>query len=282
MTAGTRNRNRTEWRLLLKQYRADLTDGRLEEVAKASSVSADALSRMGVGYCAAARCYTFPLRGGTGDLRGVALIDVAEPAKLRYLPGTRAGLFIPTDYRPIAYPFTVNGAPAEVAERLEHQVVKHNLVLLVLPTGPLGLARALDRGFRVVGFASLSAGIDQVKFLLGGPLGMSKAQPGQLVRQDVVVVAADPSMKHGPVGVPVWPGIETAVAVCEAVLPHVARLRFVVPRTNCRDWIEGPDPMGDIERAPVVTYEWIRRAKQRLAVKRELERRPIVGSCGGG
>jgi hypothetical protein len=250
MTTGGTNRSKAEWRQLLKQYSADLTDARLESLANAAGASAEALARMGAGYCAAARCYTFPLRGGTGDLRGVALIDLAEPAKLRYSPGTRSGLFIRTDYRPITYPFTENGTEPQVAERLEQQVAKHNLLLIVLPTGPLGLARAMDRGFRAVGFASLSAGIDQVKFLLGGPLGMNKARPGHAVRQDVVVVAADQSVKHGPTGMPVWPGIEAAVCVCAAVLPHVGRLRFVVPHADCRDWIDGPDPMDDIERAP--------------------------------
>ena len=82
--------------LMAERFRLDLTDDGREHIARSLGVTADALRRLGVGWCKNQQMTTWPMRDASGKIIGLRLRDPNTGAK-RSVQGSAAGLFFDAD-----------------------------------------------------------------------------------------------------------------------------------------------------------------------------------------
>jgi phage/plasmid primase-like uncharacterized protein len=82
--------------LTADRCRLDLKDGGRDHLARSLGVTADALRRLGVGWCASRCATTWPMRDASGKIIGLRLRDPNTGAK-RSVQGSAAGLFFDAD-----------------------------------------------------------------------------------------------------------------------------------------------------------------------------------------
>jgi hypothetical protein len=81
---------------MAERFRLDLTDDGREHIARSLGVTADALRRLGVGWCKNQQMTTWPMRDASGKIIGLRLRDPNTGAK-RSVQGSAAGLFFDAD-----------------------------------------------------------------------------------------------------------------------------------------------------------------------------------------
>ena len=125
--------------LTAERCRLDLTDDGREHLANSLGVTADALRRLGVGWCRQRCATTWPMRDASGEIIGIRLRDPNTGAK-RSVQGSAAGLF----YDPIRYANIESGARVWIAE------------------GASDTAALLSLGLDAIGIPSANSGGDQL------------------------------------------------------------------------------------------------------------------------
>lgn len=226
-----------EIELLVKQQRTAVNPKRLIRFADSLGVSVKSLVAYGIGWDGRSGCWAWPMYDGERKLCGIRLRR--ESGGKFCVPGSRNGLFIPSD-------FTFAEEP------------------LMLPEGPTDAGAARDMGFRAVGRPSCHQGADLLRTLL---------QQGPR-KQSVVVLAENDGPKWSA-GLPSYPGIEGALACCAEILPACGECRFLLPPEgvkDLRDW-KGSGATADAVLArmastPLVTPGWLHAAAARMERKK--------------
>ena len=200
----------SEVKALLKEFKLNLTSGRLSAASRELCIPEASLKAFGIGYSNnGTGAYTFPMYDGEGKPCGVRLR--ASNGKKLCVPGSRNGLFIPIGYEPSPIVDGVCNDPYPL--------------LLLLPEGPTDAAAAHALGFTAIGRPSNA----------GGSAQLAQRLASWSVRHDVVIVADHDEAKPRPDGTVWWPGIEGALDVCSKILAHCGKLRFVMPPDDAKD-----------------------------------------------
>lgn len=250
---------RTEIVALLKNHQTAVDPQKLDKFSKSIGISIRALKAYGVGFDNKSGCWSFPMYDGERKPIGIHLR--AGDGSKRCVPGSKLGLFIPSDYDPKPIP----------AELTDGDAMPW---LLVLPEGLTDAAAAYDMGLVAIGRPSNIAGIPMVKELL-------KALPKQIV----VAIADKDNTKYLPDGTPHWPGIEGAIELAAKILADAGQARFMMPPDGAKDireWVKAGGErarlLAEVMCAPRVSEDWLRKARQRLKDKkvREFRRQPAA------
>lgn len=259
--------SKAELEAAVKQYRTAIGPKRLAAVSRELRVSEKSLQAYGIGLEETSDCISFPMYDGANNPVGIHLripdykVRPGGNNKMS-VKGSRNGLFIPSDYDDKPLP---EGLLDDEAGPL----------LLLTPEGVTDCCAARDAGFRAIGRPSNNGGSD----LLGDLLSRRGAG-----RQDVVVVGEREETHFMPDGTPYWPGIEGPIAVCERLMSKrvCGRLRFAMPPEGAgkdiREWLTSRNaPTAElsivIHEAKDVTPGWLQAARNRLAKRKEAERR---------
>jgi hypothetical protein len=148
-----------EWSALAAQFQGSAEPNRLKSLARALHLSVESLRRLGIGWCAASRAWSFPMSDADGRAIGIRL-RTEQGAKFS-VKGSASGLFIPTDL--------------DTSARL------------LIAEGPTDTAALLDLGFDAVGRPSCTGGSRWLVELV-------KAQPRAAL---VIVADRDPAGQRG-------------------------------------------------------------------------------------
>lgn len=128
---GRKSADSTDFAKLAAEFIATSQPGDLMRLASRLDLSVASLRRLGVGWSASRRAWTFPMRDADGRIRGIRL-RLCDGRKLS-VKGGREGLFIPTDL--------------DLSGRL------------LVCEGPTDAAAMLDLGLAAVGRPSCTGGV---------------------------------------------------------------------------------------------------------------------------
>lgn len=253
--------SRAEITALLKNHQTAVDPQKLDKFSKSIGISVRALKAYGVGWDNRSGCWSFPMYDGERKPIGIHLRS--SDGQKRCVPGSKLGLFIPSDYDPRPIPSELSGKEDDCMPWL-----------LVLPEGLTDACAAYDMGLVAIGRPSNVAGIPMVKDLL-------KSLPKQIV----VAIADKDNTKYLPDGTPHWPGIEGAIELAAKILADAGQARFMMPPDGAKDireWVKSGGErarlLAEVMCAPRVSEEWLRKARQRLKDKkaREFRRQPAA------
>ena len=141
-----------------RQCRADLTDARLAPLARTLGVSAASLRRLGIGWHAGRRVFTYAMRDVAGRVVGIHTRrdDGHKPC----LPGSTMGLVLPAELVPLLATDSPSGEPPDV---------------LLVCEGESDAAAALDLGYAAVARPGCTSCVGLVLVLA------DRLRPGRIV-----------------------------------------------------------------------------------------------------
>ena len=139
MTIPLTTAGRIDLGKLADEYRRPVDDGALARLADDLVLTVGSLRRLGIGWSARHRAWSFPMSDADGMVRGIRL-RYADGRKLA-VRGGREGLFVPADL--------------QAADKL------------LIAEGPTDTAALLDLGFAAVGRPSCTGGVGLLADLVG-------------------------------------------------------------------------------------------------------------------
>lgn len=238
----------------IKQCKSALSQRRLTITAKSLGVSEHALTLLGIGWHDGYGCAAFPMHDGHGKPVGIRLRR--EDGRKLCVPGSRTGLFIPTNFNPAPCAITLDPAP----------------LVLLMPEGPTDVAAALDLGFMAIGRPNNAGGAGDLKTLL-------TAAPAPI---DLILFSDYDGAKFLDDGTPYSPGWEGALHLARELVGHskLSRLRVVMPPAKSKDLRQWMKDGGTAEmvatvltNADTATARWIdHKLKALTAWKKETKR----------
>jgi len=196
---------------LAADFLAAVTPEALDKLVVALGVSAESLTRLGVGWSAQHRAWAFPMSNAVGNVLGIRL-RLPGGNKIS-VKGGKEGLFLPEGLGTVVS-VSQNQAPA----------------LLLIAEGPTDTAALLDLGFSTVGRPSCTGG---VKLLV---------ELTQKHRPEGVVIVADGD-------VPGRRGAETLAATLMAHCPMVRMIAPPAGVKDMREWRRGGATAADVQTA---------------------------------
>jgi len=208
--------------LTAERFRLALKDDGREHIASELGVTADALRRLGVGWCQNQQMTSWPMRDADGDIVGIRTRGTDKPngesPKKSSVPGFDAGLF----YDPIAMASIEHGKPVWIAE------------------GASDTAALLSIGLDAVGVPSAKSGGDLLLAL------------GHRIRPSEWIIVADGD----------GPGLESARLLRSDLVIVAGVRIIVPPSgiKDAREWINRGASRDDLEQeagaAEVFTLDW--------------------------
>ncbi len=194
----------------------------LDKLAASLGVSVESLRRLGVGWSAQHRAWTFPMQNADGAVLGIRLR--LPGGKKISVKGGHEGLFLPSPHP--------NPLPEGEGTRVENPLPKGERAddMLLVAEGPTDCAALLDMGFDAVGRPSCEGG---VKLLV------------ELVRNQKpsgVVIVADSDA----------PGQRGAETLAIVLLAYSQSVRIISPPARFKDlraWRQGGAMAADVQQA---------------------------------